>query len=628
MLRVDPGEQVRQWLIEAFEPSEQAAADPWATADSLQNVLLWPTTAPVTVRDEPLAALRGGLVTDSSLRPRVSAVIGPGATLRGVATRLLPIYGQVPGAATLAAETLARALVVYSEHYLPASTLAAYRDGLRLPLPIEIDQRDGAWIVNRSLVTSWASAFDPSWQPGLDRRPAHLDQAEPADVATAATRFLGEHPDTLGRAVALQARLLTNPFADVFLLLEVLRRLGAGVFDVVLELLDQTVNHQALLLATLTAGNGALRVLSSVLDAAPAGLSASRAASVARARTMLRLALGGGGAPPTPRELPATAQQLTPRPGNVARHAPGADPVAGTHALALGRDVALGRVGTFTQADGTAFRGVAFAGRLSPTPFIASHAAELNPTNDPRLDARLAIVRAIAPNEGMLDAIRMQDRGILSLGMQQWSAHADLELPSLLHRWRQAAPDEFALHAGVHRLGVRAAGASFRLQEVAANASASDLVSHADRVTFFGGTTAGALTTFDNAWAARLREAVLSSLSLRLAQVLEGAGRFDRLRRDVGTLHVAGAVVPVEQLITSQLGAAALLDAHINQPGHVRADLQASVNAVGPQPNPDALERAVVADYLTRRHTQNTPARNATIVAAHLDPAHGSFTGW
>src|SRR5262249_45850814 len=59
----------------------QQTADLWATADSTCNVLFHPDfrrERPGPIREGTLAALQGGLVTDTQLRPRVSVIIGPG----------------------------------------------------------------------------------------------------------------------------------------------------------------------------------------------------------------------------------------------------------------------------------------------------------------------------------------------------------------------------------------------------------------------------------------------------------------------------------------------------------------------------------------------------------------------
>src|SRR5262249_30983551 len=172
----DNGEQVYQWLVgkrgeapgESLESTivrqrpnlaetvellgsllEQAVApDPWATADSTRNVLLYPPTQ-VQTRNDFLAHRQGGMVTDASLRPRVSVIVGPGATLRGIADRLLHLY--TTSASAQAAVTpptvdeLAKGILVYNQYYLAVPVMSNYYDGLRLPLPIEIDQTNGDW---------------------------------------------------------------------------------------------------------------------------------------------------------------------------------------------------------------------------------------------------------------------------------------------------------------------------------------------------------------------------------------------------------------------------------------------------------------------------------------------------
>jgi hypothetical protein len=248
----------------------------------------------------------------------------------------------------------------------------------------------------------------------------------------------------------------------------------------------------------------------------------------------------------------------------------------------------------------------------------------------------LDVVVAIAPNEGFLDAIRMQDAGILSTGIHQWSAHADLELPSLLHCFKQTNPDEFMLYFGLYNLDVRRDGQnSFMLQSVQPNGSVTDLPVRQRRA-FFGGTTSGNLTTFRTDWAARVREASVASINYRAAQIREAVARFDRIQREVGNITVqlrGGRIqVPVNQLITSQFGAALVLDSHINLPGLVRPDLQRVANDVGTQPDEDALEQAIVNRYEAIRRTFDTPGRNARI-HRRLDHrpgshGHGSFAGW
>src|SRR4051812_37388155 len=84
-----------------------------ATAPALKpeakNILRFPATAPPTVRTDVLAHTEGGLTTDAALRPRVSVLLGPGATFQGIADTLLPVYAAAGGTPPTRDE-LARAL--------------------------------------------------------------------------------------------------------------------------------------------------------------------------------------------------------------------------------------------------------------------------------------------------------------------------------------------------------------------------------------------------------------------------------------------------------------------------------------------------------------------------------------
>jgi subtilisin family serine protease len=612
-------------------PGPTAKSDPWYTADSLSNILLFPTTKPPRIVEGPLAAVRGGLFTDASLRPRVSAILGPGATPLGVARTLLPLYQAAARGSSVAValteDELARGILVYNELYLPLSDLRKWRDGLRLPLPIEIDVQTGDWVLNSRGLRLWASTFPSTAAPHLTKRPTHLEQPDESALAREVQDFLQNHTNPLAQGIALNARALTNPFEVVFLFFALFREKRLAAFDMALAFLDQAVNHQLELLASLTAGNGILDRLREVLRTPPASLSPTQQANLQRGLGMLQRALGTPQAV-VPRELPETREQLARRPGRVPFGGLPQDPREGSHRIVLGRDVLAGAIGTFRK-----FTGPAYVGRIPPRPFFDTHrTSPLFPQGDPRFAARAEIVLAIAGNEGFLDGIRMQDAGILSTGIQQWSAHSEPELPAFLHRFKALAPDEFRLFFRLYNLEVQQVGTGFTLRQVRPDGTVVDLPV-SDRRRFFGGTrAAGGQVTFETHWAARVRAASIASVAYKVAQVLEGAARFDRIRNQVGDLRVTLAgrrrTLPLEQVITSKLGAALILDSHINAPGNVRADLQASARAAGNQPNADRLDRAITADYMGRRRLIHRDQRNQRIRGLQLSAAHGSFTGW
>jgi hypothetical protein len=533
---------------------------------------------------------------------------------------------------------LARAILVYNRHYLAAPAMTGFAAGLRLPLPVEIDVSTGDWIVNSNLIRVWAGAFDPAWQPLLTRRPTHLTQPDPAALDQEVATFLQQHADAQSRGIALQARVAANAFEAVFLFFRVFQQLGAQAFDVALEFVNDSVNHQLSLLAGLTAGNAVLRRLQMALTAPPVGLAAGRQGDLRRANTMLQnaLGLGAGQTATTARELPETAQQLANRPGGVGgwQQVAAQDPAGGQHRMVLGRDVLAGVIGNST-INGITYTGPMYGGRMSPAQFIQNNPARLNPANDPILAARLALVAAISVNEGFLDAIRQRDRGIVSAGLQQSSAHVETELPALLYRYKTASPDLFMLYFGIYGLDVEPHGADghgnprYQFVQVQSNGTRVALATWQQILTFFGGAGGPAAYTFLTDWAARFREAAIASPEFSVAQLVEAASRLDRILREVPTLNIAGVgAVPLNTLVTSVHGVALILDSHINMPGHVPQDLQTAATAAGHHANPNAQEQSIVTHYQPTRHTHNTSARNANINAQGLNHAHGSFQGW
>lgn len=608
------------------------ATPPALTAEA-RNLLRFPAADPPAVRHGALVHREGGLVSDAALRPRVSVLLGPGATFQGVADRLAPLYDAAAaggGPAAPSREELARAVVVYNQTHLPAGTWTEHRVGLRLPLPVEVDATDGGWILDADAVRAWAELFAPGWLPRLTHPPAALEFADPLDrLPQQAADIRAAQPTVPGLAAELQARMLRNPFAEVVLVLEVLRQLGADAAAVAVSVLDATVEHQARLLAATSAGHVLLRRFAALLAAAPAGTDP---AALARARDLLERVLFEGPAGSRRRvgfqELPETPGQLAAR-GPV-QAATTTDPQGGLHRLVLGRDVAVGKVATETIV-GVAYRGPAYAGRLDPAAFVAADAARLNPGGDPALAARLAIVVAIAANEGQLDAVRQRDRGIISSGIHQWSAHKPDELPSLLSRFKDLAPDEFDVFFGVHGLDVDAdpgAPGHFRLIDVAPDGTRTVMDLAAAR-TFFGGSVgADGVVSFTTTWAARMRAAALASEAFRRCQILEAVGRFDRIRREVGSVTVAAAPVPLADLISSRQGVALILDAHINLPDDLPGGLRTAAQGTGIPADADGRDRTITARFHDQRSVYDRAARNARVDARQLDPAHGSFAGW
>ena len=94
-------------------------------------------------------------------RRRVVAMLGPGATFRGIAEPRC--YRSTPratgGPSRSPSTSWPTGWSSTTGTYLPAGTWDNHKVGLCLPLPIEIDPATGAWTVNADDVRGWAGSF-------------------------------------------------------------------------------------------------------------------------------------------------------------------------------------------------------------------------------------------------------------------------------------------------------------------------------------------------------------------------------------------------------------------------------------------------------------------------------------
>jgi hypothetical protein len=163
------------------------------------------------------------------------------------------------------------------------------------------------------------------------------------------------------------------------------------------------------------------------------------------------------------------------------------------------------------------------------------------------------------------------------------------------------------------------------------------------RFGYFGGTAVSATQhTFAPLWAGRLRLASLLSAEYRIAQLQTAMRRFDRIARAAGSFKVPdpphpAVSHPVSELFTSQFGAALLLDAHINAPGNIVADIKTAIaNTTGTAHDNGVLDPAwlvrLITKYQVARQLGDKAKRDKFIVdqqnAGVLSADPGSFTGW
>ncbi len=558
------------------------------TADD-RNVLRHPATAPADVKHGILLHPDAGQPGDVTPPRRVVVVLGPGATFTGIADTLALLYATAAAAGGKAAPTvdeLAKALVFYNRGYLPAADWRHHLVGLVLPLPIEIDA-SGAWIVNVDDVHTWAvddvhslgTSFDPMWRPRLTTPPAALDVPDPFTLEADAAATIASFWPAETLAPVLWTQALRNPFQAVLSFLAVLRAPPmdqASKLATALAALDLATADQAALLATTLAGNGILRCLERVLPP-PAGADPPR---LAHARTLLDDALREGPAGArtlvAQRELPQTPTQQAVRPGK-AEPADGAktDPAGGIHRLVFGRDLAVGRP-VSARVAGVTSTGPAFPGRIPLQPYLQADADRLNPVPPDIRKAGLLIVLGGAPNEGLLDAVRVGGPGLLSVGLDHWAAGSPTGLAALLFAFKGLQPDEFDLFFALHGLDVDTDPAhpgQHRLLSIGANGSPSAMDGAALQ-TFFGGTVgAHGAVTFSSEWAARFRLPALVSTAYRRAQVFQAVDRLDHTADPLTVLAGSFGPFPTTYSLTFDPASSGTLAGFVNDefyaPGNV-----------------------------------------------------------
>ena len=264
---------------------------------------------PATITDTVVGpvSVAGGLLDAGASRLQV--IIGQNLTPRTLARELLTLWVAAtpftrPGAPLplpLAINTeveLAQALLVYNDTYLPVPAMRNWRAGLRVPLPIEVDEVTGVATLHPLQIRALATGFQPAWTPLLDSRAAATTAPPAATLTADVTAFLATQTDASSRGIHLGARAMTNAVAELPFIRECFRQLGVGAFDVALEFMDNLVNREIGVLAFQRDGAAILGLIRTALAAAPAVLTAAQTASVTRANLMLGLVAGVAAVPP------------------------------------------------------------------------------------------------------------------------------------------------------------------------------------------------------------------------------------------------------------------------------------------------------------------------------------------
>ena len=249
----------------------------------------------------------GGLLMGGA--SRLNVIIGENLSMRRLARQLLPLWLTAtpftpPGAAAplpvdpITEDELAQALLVYNDTYLPVPAMTNWKAGLRLPLPIEVDEATGMGTLHPLQIKALATGFTPAMAAAVDL-PAPANAVAPAATIQAdAAAFLASEPTALGRGIHLQARAITNAQASLPLIREVMNQLGAGAFDVALEFTKNMYAREADLLSAQRDGAAIMGIILQALAAAPATLTAEQQEALDRANLMFALHTGGPALPP------------------------------------------------------------------------------------------------------------------------------------------------------------------------------------------------------------------------------------------------------------------------------------------------------------------------------------------
>ncbi|TPQ34852.1 hypothetical protein C2U70_16000 [Bradyrhizobium guangdongense] len=256
---------------------------------------------PTNVQDTVVGpvGVRGGLL-DGGMS-RLSVIVGENMTLHMLALELLPLWTTAtpftpPGAATplpldvVTADQLARALLVYNQTYFqvpPAQqppSMQKWRAGLRVPLPVEIDETTHVATVNPQTIIALAGAFDPAMAPVLDQRATATVAPSAAQIAVEVATFLRDpqFADATSRGITLGARALTNATAELPFIREVFRQLStADALSVSIAFLENFVQREWVLLASQRDGSAILRLFQASLNAAAPPLNAMQQSRLA-----------------------------------------------------------------------------------------------------------------------------------------------------------------------------------------------------------------------------------------------------------------------------------------------------------------------------------------------------------
>jgi hypothetical protein len=220
-------------------------------------------------------------------------------------------------------------------------------------------------------------------------------------------------------------------------------------------------------------------------------------------------------------------------------------------------------------------RGIYQVGEQPPSQFIATAKdALLNHNLSP---SAIRVIAPVSDNEGKLEAVNTWDNAFMTFGMFQWTIgtdHAAGELPALLQRVKDDAPEAFEEHFG-----------QFGLDTLDANRTTGFLILNGKKLNT---PAEKEQLRKDASWAFRFWKSGLDP-RVQLAQILQALDRINSFRFNSNYRPLDKYFIG--DLITSEYGMCLLLDHHVNRPGHLMNYSIGKMDILG-----QALKKAGLAD--------------------------------
>jgi len=262
--------------------------------------------------------------------------------------------------------------------------------------------------------------------------------------------------------------------------------------------------------------------------------------------------------------------------------------------------------GKFKELKQGSWKGLYTGGKLKVIDFINGNKAMLERLN--MTESAINVMRAVAENEGNLEAINAYDGAFLSFGIFQWTLGTGTnkgELPALLKKLKTNFPATFEKHFGQFGLDI----------DSSTNTTYGYITLDGARVE-----SKAQKQQFRSAeWVYRFWRAGHD----KEVQATQIEHALSRLKNFYWRWKVQG--IPLNELLTSEYAVGLILDNHVNLPYLVKLSLQQAMEKTG-LGNPSTWNGTEEADlieaYIKERAVSQSYTRNGQ--AKSLPPMHNA----